>query len=59
MKITTKKIKDTNRLLIPPYRVRIEFEGMDVYINLMELNCIQRFLLRLLGIKVKRLKGGK
>lgn len=39
------------------YKIQIDLDGVDLYINLMELNCIQRFLLRLLGIKVKKHKG--
>ncbi len=39
-----------------PYKVRIEIEGIDLYINLMKLNCIQRFILGLLGIKIKKYK---
>lgn len=52
-----KKTKEKNILHIPPYRIRIEYEGMDIYINCMKMNCIQRFILRLLGIKIKKLKG--
>jgi len=40
-----------------PYKVQIEIEGVDLYINLMKLNCIQRFILGLLGIKIKKYKG--
>lgn len=52
-----KKTKEENILHIPSYRIRIEYEGMDIYINCMKMNCIQRFILRLLGIKIKKLKG--
>ena len=39
------------------YKIQIELDGVDLYINLMKLNCIQRLLLRLLGIKIKKYKG--
>ena len=39
------------------YKIQIDLDGVDLYINLMKLNCIQRFVLRLLGIKIKKYKG--
>ena len=42
-----------------PYKVQIEIEGIDLYINLMKLNYIQRFILGLLGIKIKKYKGSE
>ena len=55
--ITKKRTKeDINVLEIPPYRVRIDIEGMDIHINCIKMNFIQRFILRLLGIKIEKLK---
>lgn len=55
--ITKKRTKeDINILEIPPYRVRIDIEGMDIHINCIKMNFIQRFILRLLGIKIEKLK---
>ena len=55
--ITRERTKEDIKILeIPPYRIRIEFEGMDIYINCIEMNFIQRFILRLLGIKIEKLK---
>ena len=55
--ITKKKTKNNiNILEIPPYRVHIDIEGMDIHINCIKMNFIQRFILRLLGIKIEKLK---
>jgi len=56
--ITKKRTKeDINILEIPSYRVCIDIEGMDIHINCIKMNFIQRFILRLLGIEIKKYKG--
>lgn len=47
--------KITGELLEPPkYFVTINFNGLIVEIDLNKLNVIQKFILRLLGIKITK-----